>query len=118
MSGGHTSRPVIVVIGAERHEVSAAAVAEEMALLFLRGDRYMRQNAELLAALKRLVSRYEFDGIPNDSLPAANAAMVAIASAEESPGCQKKCQNALAEAGEPYPDVCQVCGHGQCRRGE
>lgn len=28
----------------------------------------------------------------------------------------KKCQNALAEDGDSYPYVCQVCGLWQCRR--
>lgn len=38
-------------------------------------------NAELVEALKALVQRCEFDGIPNDSLPAVQAACAALSKA-------------------------------------
>jgi hypothetical protein len=41
-----------------------------------------RWNAELLAVLKDLVDRCEFDGIPSDSALVVDAARAAIASAE------------------------------------
>jgi hypothetical protein len=43
--------------------------------------RLLTASPLLLAALQGLVARYEHDGIPNDSLPAVEAARTAIAEA-------------------------------------